>query len=736
MGKMAAQGSVTMQCRQKRFDFYYYILYCFNWSLVVHVINSCGSIFWTSNISKWRRITSLIDSLRRSEKNHHLVESKGKDFLFLFDLVAHTCGQPATLRVLSFTAPAFADLCQPEVDKMTMTETSITITWNRAPLQSLRGIKQLELQRYVVTIFPYTSNSKQDVKAQDEHMADFQDLVGGKKEYVIYVSAIIEDAKMKGEKRVTYLPPYPPMKLMTSNLEPGVVRVTWARPKGEFDKYILKVTNLAKRKSSLTIAFSPRSTGASFKHIRRAREPDEVWLGAEELEHTVKNLKPGERYRLELRSMTGTQTCLEDKVPSTVLVTIPLPPRNLEIATSSDEVKISWVPPEGQGHSFLKGYKVILRDPSGKLVKELMQSEHSRVVALTNLLSASEYVVALATVCREEEESGREGDTDFLESSSDFVEARAVTLPLPPHNLKLETTTHNSLKVKWDQSTSTPNNAKVSYRIGIQASNLEVRGQMGEDMKEVETNIFTFSHLPDILGSGEQYKITVETVAQLSGQNYYSSTLAETFTTRPLPPEKLVIEDATKQLFRWQRSPSPSVSSYKLKIKRDDEKATDYIIQSTGDESGSVSFAIPTELEPGGEYKINIYSQVLVEDGRELESEPLHHRLLTFVEENNKTHEDNQEYAEDEFDAKETIKKRIVIKLLPTEKNINRRKTQKLFENSQAVAAGQIEDMATTAMKVMIERQLSHVVENNPNLLKLISVSPSTHTSGPTQHVA
>ena len=46
----------------------------------------------------------------------------------------------------------------------------------------------------------------------------------------------------KGLKRVTYLPPYPPQKLTATNTDSGKVKITWARPKGEFEKYILKVT--------------------------------------------------------------------------------------------------------------------------------------------------------------------------------------------------------------------------------------------------------------------------------------------------------------------------------------------------------------------------------------------------------------------------------------------------------------------------------------------------------------
>ena len=37
---------------------------------------------------------------------------------------------------------------------------------------------------------------------QDSHEEEFLDLAGGKKEYVVTLSAIIEDAKMKGLKPI------------------------------------------------------------------------------------------------------------------------------------------------------------------------------------------------------------------------------------------------------------------------------------------------------------------------------------------------------------------------------------------------------------------------------------------------------------------------------------------------------------------------------------------------------
>ena len=61
---MASQGTVIMQCRQKRFQFYISILYIFNILLLLHVITSSISIVWSLKMTGLRRITSLMAALR------------------------------------------------------------------------------------------------------------------------------------------------------------------------------------------------------------------------------------------------------------------------------------------------------------------------------------------------------------------------------------------------------------------------------------------------------------------------------------------------------------------------------------------------------------------------------------------------------------------------------------------------------------------------------------------------
>ena len=330
---MGDKGFVHMQCRQKRFSFYIWMLTTFIVLLGLHALVSTISLVWSIKIMRLRRISSIIDSLKKSKHIEGLVESKGQDFLFLFDLVAHSCGQPATLRVLSYTAPTFAELCQPKLQPIIMTENSIRVVWTPSPLQSIKTTKQIMIQKYVVTIFPSSNSNMITVLAGDaEHEVEFSDLTGGKREYVVTISAIIGDAKMKGVSRKTFLPPFPPQNLVCVPVEDKTegagIKIRWSRPKGEFDKYILKVAEFEAGKSRLSInpveekpfmngrfSFLPsyfphtqtitKGHHGSFKISKRTREPDEVWLGGDVLEYVKSNLKPGCRYQLELRSMTG-----------------------------------------------------------------------------------------------------------------------------------------------------------------------------------------------------------------------------------------------------------------------------------------------------------------------------------------------------------------------------------------------------------------------------------------------
>jgi hypothetical protein len=260
---------VVMQCRQKRYDVFIALLQLLTFTLVLHALVNLCSVCWglPRYFGIWylcaeihsislslpstglRQISGIMRelqeaiktsrpskaSMKRDKKKRDTTvtydiehgvklslvadntacagELAGADFLFLFDLIACTCGKAATLRVLSYTSPSFEQLCQPRIlcQRIAKTETSIKITWTSTPLQNiLPGHDKLAVAEYVATIFPGQYWKTLSEKCRE---VEFNNLCGGTTEYTITVSAIVGNAKMKGVATKQFLPPFPPQNL-------------------------------------------------------------------------------------------------------------------------------------------------------------------------------------------------------------------------------------------------------------------------------------------------------------------------------------------------------------------------------------------------------------------------------------------------------------------------------------------------------------------------------------------
>ena len=93
--------------------------------------------------SFYRMVTNLLNTIEamRSEggsltapngSNTKLKDASGEDFLFLFDLLAHSCGLESTLRVLTHSDETFYEICKPnidEFDKLELEEDKLKIKW-------------------------------------------------------------------------------------------------------------------------------------------------------------------------------------------------------------------------------------------------------------------------------------------------------------------------------------------------------------------------------------------------------------------------------------------------------------------------------------------------------------------------------------------------------------------------------------------------------------------------------
>ena len=103
---------------------------------------------------------------------------EGKDFLFLFDLLAHTCGLESTLRVLTHSDEKFYEICKPNFenkDHMLLEEDKMKIVWGPADIErwlqfgkrSSSAQRSIEIDSYEVTIFPAeTVKNSQTIQGQ------------------------------------------------------------------------------------------------------------------------------------------------------------------------------------------------------------------------------------------------------------------------------------------------------------------------------------------------------------------------------------------------------------------------------------------------------------------------------------------------------------------------------------------------------------------------------------------
>ena len=227
-------------------------------------------------------LLNTIQNLKKESSLHSsslrkLKDAAGDDFLFLFDLLAHSCGLESTLRVLTHSDNTFYDICKPKIDitdHLDLREDQLTIKWGPSDIERWlhSGAKRnstnsvIAIDNYEVTIFPVeSSNHSQivpsmmsltntgssesmqkdpEIGGTDMYDTTYFDLNGGKTEYIITIATIIGKSRMKGEKIVTNLVPYgaeKPRNGMVKNAKSNSVEIFWDPPKGEFTKYVLLI---------------------------------------------------------------------------------------------------------------------------------------------------------------------------------------------------------------------------------------------------------------------------------------------------------------------------------------------------------------------------------------------------------------------------------------------------------------------------------------------------------------
>ncbi|TRY75203.1 hypothetical protein TCAL_00641 [Tigriopus californicus] len=409
-GVVAKAGRMHFQCRGKKMDFFILALWTQTFLLFLHMIMSLGAMIWCW---QFRSVSNLLRTIERSRKEWEpslVSKHDGEDFLFLFDLLAHSSGIESTLRVLTHSDETFYEICRPNMDPskhIQLEEDKVKIMWKPADIERwlmsgtkhTRTQKSIDIDSYEVTIFPAeTVNNTQNVSARGTRRKPtysvwFFDLVGGRTE--------LSSAK---SRKITVDP------------------------------------NLA----DYDMSNQRRIENLSFKLT----------------EYTILGLDPGDKYSVELGTKTGnvaTRQTITDFV-----ITRPTPVTGLMVyEVKNDSCVVQWLPLEG--HPCLKGYMVQVKTHDGKEFKNVAVPKLAKSFHVMGMAASSDYDVSVTALCVYKTKK-TQGDPSTV---------TLTTMAETVKNVRMETATPNSIVVKWDPPLGAMNPQTSKYKLKIFSEALE-----------------------------------------------------------------------------------------------------------------------------------------------------------------------------------------------------------------------------------------------------------------------
>jgi hypothetical protein len=657
-GTSLDEGTAIFQCRGKKLSFFILVLYIQSILLACHGVLSIGAIIWCW---KFRAVTNLlknIEGLRSIWEPGQDTCSQGRDFLFLFDLLAHNCGLEATLRVLTHSDDNFYEICKPTLHTKVLEEDKLKISWIPADIErwmrdegrkKYRSSNPIDLESYEVTIFPAetmhnTINilAKKDDDETDNYYTWFYDLVGGKTEYVITIACIIGKSRMKGEKVVTNLVPYGAERPRNGILEKAgttEVELFWDAPKGEFTKYtiivdkvvpmpktmmtsevnILRLTSLVSGGGEPSYADLTELDRSNLRHIE---------ISSKLTRYTVKGLDPGERYSVELGTKTGNVET-RNKIKENVM-TRPTAVGGLMVTDITFEAcTLLWVTPVG--HPCLRGFDIVVTSGEGKVFKQVtIITKAKQSWPFGDMVPATDYDITVAASCAWSNQV----------EESEKTKVSLTTIPEAIRNLRMESATHNSIIVKWDASSIPAQHLQQSkLRMTIVGIGVEYSHSVDIPADKTQYNI---SKLPDPEGSGRKYAVSIVCSVLTQRNNEVQSKSVESVcATIPLKPSGLKVSgDGSKMEITWTKSPTPHVVKYKVRWRSAEEaskveEATvsakeidDFEDEGQFQNSENLTFVFPSSLSFDVVYKVNVYAVVMLDDDSALESKEAHEKFI------------------------------------------------------------------------------------------------------------
>ena len=164
-------GTVHLQCQGKKMTFFNFALWAQVILLILHLLCSFTAIMWCLF---FRSITNLLKTIENEKSEdsssfRKVKEMSGHDFFFLFDLLAHSCGLEATLRVLTHSDETFYKICKPEFDMISglkLEEDKLQVYFGPCDIErwlqsgskkARKKNRTINIEQYEVTIFPAES---------------------------------------------------------------------------------------------------------------------------------------------------------------------------------------------------------------------------------------------------------------------------------------------------------------------------------------------------------------------------------------------------------------------------------------------------------------------------------------------------------------------------------------------------------------------------------------------------
>ena len=386
-------GEVYLQCEGKKVQFFLNLLFVQISVLVLIFICSCVSIIWALLFRNISRLLQKIEKYHVDWDVEMEEKTSGRDFLFLFDMLAHTSGIESTLRVLTHADETFRRICLPKLRNDTthirVEEDKVKVIWSPASLENWlehNSHKGIEVDSYDVTIYPAESINNSVTKTQADkeeglYSAWFCDLQGGKTEYVITIATVIGKSRMKGERIVTTLLPYGPERPragIVKSVQTDEIEISWEPPKGGFTKYVMcvdpnvnttnyQVTNTIRLQNGIMNPkfYFNNEFQASVEMLTTInKDYTERDLSSLITEYKITGLFPGEIYGIELKTKTGSRFTRKP-----ILETIMTKPEKVSSFSvskiSTTAALVSWVAPEG--HKKLRAFNMMILSHDLKL---------------------------------------------------------------------------------------------------------------------------------------------------------------------------------------------------------------------------------------------------------------------------------------------------------------------------------------------------------------------------------